>query len=163
MIHPDDGLKHPHCPVRTPVRTSHQDRFIMRFALPLVALALVSQTVTAQAPASLTVDEAVSIARRNNPLFQQATNASRSANMNVRAAYANLLPSLSAQMNGRYQKTGQQFFNGIPLESSSDVIQSSYGIGLNYQLNSGVIFAPKLFASQRDAAEADVTGGAELL
>jgi len=135
----------------------------MRFALPLAALALVSQTVTAQAPASLTVDEAVSIARRNNPLFQQATNASRSANMNVRAAYANLLPSLSAQMNGRYQKTGQQFFNGIPLESSSDVIQSSYGIGLNYQLNSGVIFAPKLFASQRDAAEADVTGGAELL
>jgi outer membrane protein len=135
----------------------------MRFALPLAALALVAQSVAAQVPATLTVDEAVSIARRNNPLFQAQNNARRGADMNVRAAYARLLPSLSASASGRYQKTGQQFFNGIPLESSSDVVQSSYNIGLNYTLNSAVLFAPKVVAAQRDAAEADVSGGAEFL
>src|SRR5688500_14684503 len=96
-----NSLKHPQYPVRKPVRTSHQDRFDMRFALPLAALALVTQTVTAQAPASLTLDEAVSLARRNNPLFQQTINARRSADANVRTAYASLLPTVNAQFFGR--------------------------------------------------------------
>lgn len=135
----------------------------MRFALPLAALALVTQTVTAQAPASLTLDEAVSLARRNNPLFQQTINARRSADANVRTAYASLLPSVNAQMSGRYQVAGQQFIQGIALQQSADVMQGSYGIGVNYNISSDVLFAPRRFAAQRDAAEADVTGAAELL
>ena len=135
----------------------------MRFVLPLAALALVAQTAQAQATATLTVDEAIVLARRNNPLFNQTVNARRSADLNVRTAYASLLPSVNANLSGRFQRTGQQFFNGIALQSASDVMQSSYGIGVNYTINSAVLFAPKLFAAQRDAAEADVTGAAELL
>jgi outer membrane protein len=135
----------------------------MRFALPMAVVALAAQFAQAQTTTTLTLDEAVGLARRNNPLFQQTANARRSADMAVRAAYANLLPSVDAQLSGRYQVAGQQFFNGIPLSNSSDILQSSYGIGLNYQLNSAVLFAPKLFGAQRDAAEADVTGAAELL
>ena len=135
----------------------------MRLALPLAALAFVGQTLAAQSPATLSLDEAISIARRNNPLFQQVTNARRSADMNVRQAYANLLPSLGASASGRYQKTGQQFFNGIPLSSSSDVIQSSYQIGLSYQLDSRVVLGPGVVKAEAKAADADVTGNAELL
>ena len=135
----------------------------MRFAFPFAALALVTQSVVAQAPASLTLDEAVSLARRNNPLFQQTINARRSADANVRSAYATLLPSVSAQMSGRYQVAGQQFVQGIALQQSANVMQSSYGIGLNYNISSDVLFAPRLFGAQRDAAEADVTGDAERL
>lgn len=135
----------------------------MRFALPLAALALVAQTVRAQAPATLTVDEAIALARRNNPLFNQTVNARRSADLNVRSAYASLLPSVSTNLSGRYQQTGQQFFQGIALANNSDVLQSSYGLGVNYTINSAVLFAPKLYAAQREAAEADVTGAAELL
>lgn len=136
----------------------------MRFALPLVVgLALASVPAAAQQTTALTLDEAVGLARRNNPAFRQTANARRSADMAVRAAYANLLPSLDAQVSGRYQQTGQQFFNGIPLSTNSDVIQSSYGLGLNYTINSAVLFAPKLYGAQAQAAEADVTGAAEVL
>jgi outer membrane protein len=136
----------------------------MRLALPFAALALVGQTLVAQTtPAALSLDEAVSIARRNNPLFQQVNNARRAADMNVRQAYANLLPSVSANASGRYQVAGQQFFNGIPLSSSSDIIQSSYSLGIGYQLDSRVILGPKVVKAQARAADAEVTGGAEAL
>lgn len=139
----------------------------MRFALPLAALALVAQTIQAQAPAqapaSLTLDEAVSLARRNNPLFQQTINARRSADARVRTAYASLLPSVDANLSGRYQKTGQQFISGFALENASDVMQSSYGLGLSYTLNSDVLTGPRLAGANRSAAEADVTGAAEVL
>jgi outer membrane protein len=136
----------------------------MRFVLPLAVCALaLASPAGAQQTASLSLDEAVGMARRNNPAFRQTANARRSADMAVRSAYANLLPSLDAQLSGRYQQTGQQFFNGIPLSTNSDVIQSSYGLGLNYTINSAVLFAPKLYGAQAEAAEADVTGAAEVL
>src|SRR5437868_14459484 len=122
----------------------------MRFVLPLAALAFVAQTAQAQAPATsatLTLDEAIALARRNNPLFQQTVNARRSADIQVRSAYASLLPSVSANMAGRYQQTGQQFVSGIALQNSSDVVQSSYGLNVNYTVNSAVLFAPRLTAA----------------
>jgi len=135
----------------------------MRFVLPLAAFVLAAQTAQAQTSATLTLDEAIALARRNNPLFQTTVNARRSADLNLRTAYARLLPSVNANLNGRYQQTGQQFFNGIALENNSDVVQSSYGLNVQYTINSAVLFAPKLYNAQREAAEADVTSMAELL
>jgi len=134
----------------------------MRFALPLAALALAAQTAQAQS-AGLTLDEAISLARRNNPLFQQTVNARRSADGQLRGAYASLLPSVSANMSGRYQQSGNQFLSGAVIGNSSDLVQSSYGLNVNYTINSAVLFAPKLYKANRDAAEADVSGAAELL
>jgi outer membrane protein TolC len=129
----------------------------MRFAIPLLVAALFvafpSRQAGAQA-ATLTLDQAVSLARRNNPVFQATVNARRAADLNVKAAYANLLPSLSASASGRFTEGGQQFINGIPISNSSDIIQSNYGFGLGYTINSAILFAPRLFAAQRDAAEA---------
>jgi outer membrane protein len=81
----------------------------------------------------------------------------------VRTSYASLLPSVSASLSGRYQQSGQQFVQGIALQNNSDIMQGSYGIGVNYTLNSDVLFAPRVASANRDAAEADVTGSAELL
>ncbi|HEU4993497.1 MAG TPA: TolC family protein [Gemmatimonadaceae bacterium] len=135
----------------------------MRFVLPLAALALVAQTAQSQTPTTLTLDQAITLARRNNPLFQQTVNARRSADLQVRTAYATLLPSVSANLSGRYQQTGQQFVSGIALANQSDVVQSSYGLNVNYTINSAVLFAPKLYRANAAAAEADVTGMQELL
>ena len=134
----------------------------MRLVLPIVALALVASTAQAQT-ATLTLDEAVALARRNNATYLQTTNARRNADAQVRTAYASLLPSVSANMSGRYQKAGDQFFQGVQLESPSDVMQSSYSIGMNYTINSAILFAPKLVAANRDAAQADVVGAAETM
>jgi len=133
----------------------------MRFVLSLAAIALTAGAATAQS--ALTLDEAIQLARRNNPLYQQVANNRRSADGQLRQAYARLLPSLSANMSGRYQQTGQQFFQGVALSAASDQVQSSYNIGLNYNLNAAVLFAPGLFRAQRDAAEAELTGQQEFL
>ena len=133
----------------------------MRFALPLAALALVAQTAQAQSPTALTLDEAVQLARRNNPSYLQVVNARRSADMNVRSTYAAFLPSVNASMFGRLQKTGTQFFQGVALDNNSDILQSSYNIGLNYNISSDILFAPKIARANQTAAEADVTSAAE--
>jgi outer membrane protein len=139
----------------------------MRLAFPVVALALVAQTLVAQAPdqapASLTLDEAVSLARRNNPIFRRTINARRSADADVRVARGSLLPSVNANFGGRYQETGAQFVQGIRLDNSSDVMQGSYSLNLNYNISSDILFAPRMYGAQREAAEADVTGAAEFL
>src|SRR6185436_9483839 len=135
----------------------------MRFLMPLAAVALLAQTAQAQTKASLTLDEAITLARRNNPTFRTTVNARRSADAQMRSAYAGLLPSVNANLSGRYQQTGQQFVQGIALQNQSDILQSSYGIGVSYTLNSDVLTSPRQTAAARNAAEADVTGAAELL
>jgi outer membrane protein len=135
----------------------------MRFVLPLAAVALLAQTASAQTRAGLTLDEAISLARRNNPLFQQTVNARRTADARVRSAYGSLLPSVDANLSGRYQKGGQQFVSGFALENQSDIMQSSYGVDVTYRLNSDILTGPRVASANRAAADADVTGGAEVL
>ena len=135
----------------------------MRFILPLAAAALLAQTAQAQAPSTLTLDEAIQLARRNNPTFLQTVNARRAADAQVRTAYGSLLPSINAQLSGRYQQSGQQFVQGIGLRNDSDIMQGNYFVGASYTLNSDVLFQPRLARASREAAEADVNGGAELL
>ncbi|HEX7938373.1 MAG TPA: TolC family protein, partial [Gemmatimonadaceae bacterium] len=133
----------------------------MRFALSLAALNLAAGVAAAQS--TLSLDEAINLARRNNPQYLQVANQKRTADGQLRQTYANLLPSLSANLSGRYQQTGQQFVQGIALSNSSDILQSSYGINLNYTVNSAVLFAPKAARANRDAAEADLNGQQEAL
>ena len=135
----------------------------MRLALSFAALSLAALNAKAQTQATLSLDEAIGLARRNNPIFLQTVNARRAADGNLRSAYATLLPSVGASMSGRWQQTGQQFVQGIALSNASDIVQSSYGVNVSYSINSAVVYAPKLYRANRDAAEADVTGRGELM
>ena len=90
----------------------------MRFAKSLAALTLFAGVASAQT--NLTLDEAITLARRNNTQFLQSVNGRRQADANLRAAYAALLPTLGANMSGRYQQTGQQFFQGVALSNAAD-------------------------------------------
>ena len=140
------------------MQTTNKDPPDMRLVLSLAALAITAQAAVAQSPVALTLDEAVQLARRNNPLYLQTVNARRSADAQLRTAYAALLPSVNASMSGRLQKTGQQFFQGVALENNSDVLTSSYGINLSYTLSPDVWFGPRQANAAQNAAEADVTG-----
>ena len=78
--------------------------------LVLAALALVSaatpaaaQTAMLSPGAPLTLDDAISQARRNNPTFLQQSNARRTADASVRSARGALLPSADASFGSRYQ------------------------------------------------------------
>ena len=140
--------------------------------LPFAALALISFAPLVQAqntatrPSSgalLTLDEAISLARRNNPVYLSQANNRRTADAAVRSARGALLPSADASFGTRYQQGGQQVFNGLSFSNSSDAVQSSYGLNLNYRVSSATFVNPKAAIANREAVDADITGSSEQL
>jgi outer membrane protein len=137
---------------------------MMRY-LFLICLAAGASQASAQVaprdsapPTALTIDQAIELARRNNPELQQIQNNRIGARAAVRSAYGALLPSADASLSAQRQQGGQQIFSGTSLGASSDVNQSSYQIGLNYRINSATLITPSLQRANRDAVEADITG-----
>jgi outer membrane protein len=139
---------------------------------PLLLLGLVAAVTQASAqdvqrdsapPTTLTIDQAIDLARRNNPDLQQAQNKRVGARAAVRSAYGALLPSADASLTALRQQGGQQIFSGTSLGASSDVNQSNYQIGINYRINSATLITPSLQRANRDAVEADITGATENL
>ncbi|MEO7216742.1 MAG: TolC family protein, partial [Gemmatimonadaceae bacterium] len=114
-------------------------------------------------PPILTMDQAVALAHRNNPDFLATKNNRRNASYELRSAYGALLPRLSASLGGQYQQGGQQFFNGVSLSSNSDVLQSSYDIGVQYSINAASFIAPRVQRANSKAVDADIAGAASTL
>ena len=121
---------------------------------------LEAQAAAATGPA-LTLDEAISIARRSNPIYLQTANNRRSADARVRSANGALLPSVSSSFSSNYEKAGTRNFSGTQLAASSDNISSSYSLGLNYAINGATLLQPRAARADRDAVEADIEGAAE--
>ena len=114
-------------------------------------------------PTTLTIDQAIDLARQNNPALQQTLNNRIGARAAVRSAYGALLPSADASLTALRQQGGQQIFSGTSLGARSDVNQSNYQIGVNYRVNSATLITPSLQRANRDAVEADITGASENL
>ncbi|HUR00161.1 MAG TPA: TolC family protein [Gemmatimonadaceae bacterium] len=112
---------------------------------------------------TVTLEQAIETARRNNPELQQTLNNRIGARAAVRSAYGALLPSADASLTAQRQQGGQQIFSGTSLGASSDVNQSSYNIGFGYRVNSATLITPSLQRASRDAVEADITGATETL
>jgi outer membrane protein len=143
----------------------------MQKSLYLILAVLAPVVVSAQNPApgsapertTLSLDDAITLARRNNPAHLSVINNRRTANAAVRAANGQLLPSADANFNVQRQQGGRQIFGGTSLGASSDINQSSYQIGIGYRLNRATFITPKLERASRNAVEADITGSAEVL
>jgi len=95
-------------------------------------------SITAQpnAIATLTLADAISMARRNNPIHLATVNNRIGADAAIRTAFGQLLPSADASFSAQRQQGGRQIFNGGSFGASSDVNQSQYQIGINYRINS---------------------------
>ena len=140
-------------------------RLPLLFALLLTAAPLAAQvrdSVTTAGPA-LSLEDALMLARRNNPDLQQTLESRRTARANQLAAYGSLLPSVDASLGGQYQEGGRQIYNGVTLGTNPNTIGSSYALSVNYSLNAGSVIAPRVAAASRDAVEADITGSTESL
>jgi outer membrane protein len=127
---------------------------------------LFAQTPTATAPAqraTLSLDEAINLARRNNPIHLATINNRRTADAAVRTARGQLLPNADASFFAQRQQGGRQILGGTSLGASSDINQSQYQIGIGYRVNRATFIMPKLERANRDAVEADITGSTEAL
>jgi outer membrane protein len=112
---------------------------------------------------ALTLDEAVTIARRNSPVYLQVANNQREADAQVRASDAALLPSVNSSFSADYQQGGTQFFQGARLGASSDIVSSSYSLGVNYAVNGATFLNRSAARASREAVEADISGATEQL
>ena len=141
----------------------------MRHLLFLALVAAATQA-SAQAPArdfapatSVTLEQAIETARRNNPELQQILNNRIGARAAVRSAYGALLPTAGASLTAERDQGGQQIFSGTALGASADVNQSRYSIDFGYRINSATLITPSLQRANRDAVDADITGSTEIL
>ena len=122
-------------------------------AAQLGAPAIASAQGAGTAPVTLTIDQAVALARRNNPDYLATRNNRRSAAAETRSAYGALLPQVNASLSGQYQQGGQQFFSGVSLGSNTDVVQSQYNLGLTYRVNAGNFIAPRVQRANQAAVD----------
>lgn len=132
-----------------------------RTTLAVMALtALMFGTVQAQqAPATLTLEQALSLARRNNPDFQIQKSNEGPAEWSVRQAYAGFLPTVSTSLGMQYQAKGNPqlgIFSGqqLGLSGSQSYYYSDYSISLGYQLSGSTFFKVPQAQANRDAVSA---------
>jgi outer membrane protein len=129
----------------------------------LVAQVPLVTTQPARPAATLTLEEAIVLARQNNPAFLQTENLRKTADSQVRSAYGALLPSSNASFYSGYQQGGDIFVSGGSIAVGSDQLQSQYNLGVNYRINAGTLVQPRAAKANREAAEADVSGALETL
>ncbi len=128
----------------------------------LAATGLVAPVRAQQAPEpssqTLTLAEAVAIARQSNPLLRQTANDLGGTAWGVRNAYAAFLPALSVSGGIGYRGAGSQTFLTEEFIQQSSTVGSSYNVGLSLFLSGRTLMQPGLARAQHNAAEAALTG-----
>lgn len=125
--------------------------------LSFLATSLLGQ----QAPERLTLEEAIRLARDNNPTFRSVANDRAAADWQVREAVSGFLPTANARGTLNWTEGGAQRFGTVDLGvSGTDWYQSRYDLSLTWQLNGNTIFGvPAARANQR-AVDAGIDAAA---
>lgn len=139
----------------------------MYSSLALRAATLVALTCFVVAPAlaqdpaaTLTLQEAQDLARRNNPDLAQSRNSRRTAGAALRSAYGELLPGADFSFTSQFREGGSQPINGVQFETG-DIRQSQYWLGLSYRVSGATLLGPSVQKANLNAAEADLTATEE--
>ncbi len=107
-----------------------------------------------EAPMKLTLEEAIVLARSNNPNFLSTQNDQSAANWQAREAYGAFLPRVNASGSASYTEAGTQRIGTLDFGSqSTDWYSSSYSLSLSWQLDGNTIFGiPNARANKRATA-----------
>jgi outer membrane protein len=133
-----------------------------RLGAALLFMGLLSGSAVAQQPQpveTLTLEQAIALARQNNPGFLQQRNDEGVADWAVREAYGQLLPGASVSTGFSYQAAGTPRFGNftasdLGISSSPAYLSSDFSAGISYTLSGASLFAPTRAKSDRRAAVA---------
>ena len=141
----------------------HRSRFARGALTTFLALAA-SLPATAAAgqqrvPQSLTLDEALQIALRNNPTMRATRNDVRVADWSLASAYGSLLPTASLGSTVSWQGAGEQRIGSLTLDQLGFADQpsyffSSYNASVGVSLNGSALMAPGQAKRNREAVQA---------
>ena len=132
------------------------DRFALKaMVIGLILLALSATSVLGQvAPDELTVEDAIELAKANNPTFLSTQNDLAAANWQVREAYASFLPGVNTSLSGTWQEAGSQRLGAIVFEGqSTDWLYTGYSINFGMTLDGNTIFGVPNARANRLATE----------
>lgn len=116
-------------------------------------------TVTSgQEPTSLSLEEAIRIAKDGNPGFLSATNDLDRAKWQVREAWGQFLPSVTAGGGAQYEYAGVQrfgiFSSADIAAGTTDYLLSSYFLSVNWSIDGNTFFQARSARANERAAEA---------
>ena len=150
------------CAIQLKRRLPLLTRSLQNGALAL-ALFFLPRGIAAQnfVPVSLRLEEAIDIARQNNPGLRAIRNDEDLANWNVRSAYGALFPSASVNGGVSWQGAGEQRFGSLTAEqlgfaNQPSFLFSNYSLRLDYQLNGRTLMAPGQAKADRVATLAQM-------
>lgn len=133
---------------------------VMRFMRRAVILALLPGMLVAQGaggiPRQLSLAEALELASRNSPTYQQVLNDADPAAAQVRAAYGSLLPSLNSSGTLGYSRAGSQRFADQIFSQGSSTISSNYNISASWGISYAKLLAPKQGKANQRAVEENI-------
>ncbi|HCK91047.1 MAG TPA: hypothetical protein DHW54_07675, partial [Gemmatimonadetes bacterium] len=147
---------------KSPGETSLSNTKISLSVLALILIGVTTPLCAQQVSArSLSLAEALDIARENNPSFLQSRNDESLSDWDVRQAYAALLPSASAGSGVSWQGPGEQQFGSLTLGdlgfgNQPSYYFSNYNIGLNYSIDWRTIKGPAQAKAQRGVTLAQI-------
>ena len=152
-------------PSLVPSLTLGAGLLVAHAAAPTVGLAQQpagSQPAAGPTPV-LSLEEAIGLARRNNPAYLQSANDRSVAGAQVRSAYAAFLPRVDASLSTSYREGRPQFVNGISFGADQDAIGSDYALTARMDLSPTVFQGPRLQRANARATDADVENAAQTL
>ncbi len=138
----------------------------LRAALTLI-LAIPAGTAAQEpaAPATLSLGEAIALARQNNPTFRATANNASVADWQAREAYGRFLPSLSLGSGFSYQAQGTPQFGNftgadVGIATTPTYYFSSYSIGMGMSLSGGTFFRAAQAKANAGATDARIQAAA---
>jgi outer membrane protein len=136
--------------------------------LAIMSMLLPGSAVVAQEAATMTLAEAIALARRNNPDYLAQQNDAGVADWAVREAYGALLPGASVSTSFGWQGAGTPRFgiftgDDFGIGETTSYYSSSYSLGLNYRLTGASLLAPRQEKANRRATEATIDAAGSAL
>lgn len=128
-----------------------------RIALRVLIVGLVLMAISAigvagqQVPEELSLEEAIVLAKGNNPNYLSTANDQAAASWQVREAYAQFIPSVQTSLSGFWQEAGKQRFGTIVFEGqSTDWLYTGYSVNFGMTIDGNTIFGvPNARANSR--------------
>ena len=142
--------------VETKAKSQAADVVVVRAVVGGLALLAVAATALMgqRVPNELTLQDAIGLAKANNPTYLSTQNDQASANWQVREAYAQFIPSLRTSVAATWQEAGVQRSGTILFAAqATDWLFSSYNLTLNMTIDGNTIFGvPNARANKRATA-----------
>jgi outer membrane protein len=107
---------------------------------------------------TLSLEEALTQARRNSPTYRQTLNDAGPAKWGVRNAYGNLLPHFNVASDLGYIGSGQSNVGGGFIQPTSAFLTSDYSLGIVWQIDGRALSGPGQQKALKRATEEDISG-----